>query len=327
VLRIADVDVLVDAIRRLAVRGAPALGVAGAYGVVLAARAGLGERASARAHRKVAALASRVRHARPTAVNLALGVDRALAAWTSVVFLEGGSPAAAAEAALAAALRLHREDAAACEALGRHGATLLRDGGTYLTHCNTGALATAGIGTAFAAFVAARRAGKRITVLADETRPLLQGARLTALELAANGIPGRLLPDGAAGGFMARGIVDGVLVGADRIAANGDFANKVGTYPLAVLARAHGIPFHCVAPTTTVDPRTPDGAAIRIEERDPGEVRAFAGAAVAPAGFPVHNPAFDVTPARLVTSLVTEKGVLRRPGAAGIARLLGSTGD
>jgi methylthioribose-1-phosphate isomerase len=203
--------------------------------------------------------------------------------------------------------------------MGRFGAPFLRAGGTYITHCNTGALATAGTGTAFAVFIEGKRRGIRFTVLADETRPLLQGARLTALELRANGIPGKILPDGAAGGLLARGTVDGAFVGADRIAANGDFANKVGTYPLAVLCREHGVPFYCVAPTTTVDPGTPDGARIPIEERDPGEVRSFGGRDVAPKGFPVINPAFDVTPARLVTALITEKGVLRKPTARSLA--------
>ncbi len=321
VLRVRTVPVLVDAIRRLAVRGAPALGVAGAYGVVLAARRRLRDRAPARAERALGEETLRIERARPTAVNLALGVRIGRRAW--VRGLRGPLPtAAAARAALRAAKRLHSEDAAACRAMGRHGARLLRSGGTYLTHCNTGALATAGIGTAFAVFAVAKRAGKRFTVLADETRPLLQGARLTALELAANGIPGYLLPDGAAGGLMARGLVDGVFVGADRVAANGDFANKVGTYPLAVLCREHAIPFYCVAPTTTVDPGTPTGARIPIEERDPDEVRSFAGRPVAPRGFPVLNPAFDVTPARLVTALVTERGVVRSPTRAKIARLL-----
>ncbi len=321
VLRITNVDALVDAVKRLAVRGAPALGVAGAYGVVLAAQRRLRDRFLPRAETALGEETLRIERARPTAVNLALGVRIARRAW--VRGLRGPCPLeAAARAALAAARRLHAEDAAACLAMGRHGARLVRSGGTYLTHCNTGALATAGIGTAFAVFVMAKRAGKRIAVLADETRPLLQGARLTALELAANGIPGRLLPDGAAGGLLARGRVDGVFVGADRVAANGDFANKVGTYPLAVLCREHGVPFYCVAPTTTVDPGTPDGRRIPIEERDPEEVRSLGGRSVAPRGFPVCNPAFDVTPARLVTALITERGVLPRPGRAAIARLL-----
>ena len=301
VLQIRTVDALVDAIRLLAVRGAPALGVAGAYGVVLAAQA------SRDRPRTMQALAARIRNARPTAVNLSLGVQRAL-----------GS----ADGPLREAKRMHAEDAASCLAMGRHGARMLRSGGTYLTHCNTGALATAGIGTAFAVFVMAKRAGKRFTVLADETRPLLQGARLTALELAANGIPGKILPDGAAAGLMARGLVQGVFVGADRIAANGDFANKVGTYGLAVSAFAHGVPFYCVAPTTTIDPKTREGTGIVIEERDPEEVRSFAGRSAAPRGYPALNPAFDVTPAGLVTALVTERGVLPRPDRVKIGQLL-----
>ncbi len=319
VLRIRTVDALVEAIRRLSVRGAPALGVAGAYGVVLAAQGSLRDRGASHAHRRTSALAVRVRQARPTAVNLALGVDRALAEWAAATFLLHGSRADAAEAALRAAKRMHREDQDACRAMGRFGAPFLREGGTYITHCNTGALATAGTGTAFAVFAEGKRLGRRFTVLADETRPLLQGARLTALELKANGIPGRLIPDGAAGGLLARGLVHGAFVGADRIAANGDFANKVGTYPLAVLCREHGVPFYCVAPTTTVDPGTPDGARIPIEERDHDEVREFGGRLVAPRGFPVINPAFDVTPARLVTALITERGVLRRPTAKSLA--------
>jgi methylthioribose-1-phosphate isomerase len=205
---------------------------------------------------------------------------------------------AAAAAALRAARRLHREDAAACRAMGRHGAAFVRDGGTYLTHCNTGALATAGQGTAFSVFVEAKRARKRIRVLVDETRPLLQGARLTALECRARGIPADLVCDNAA--------------------ANGDFANKVGTYSVAVLAAAHGVPFHVVAPTTTIDPDTADGEDIVIEERDPDEVRAFGGRPVAPDGF-------DVTPAELVTALITERGVVRRPTARKIAAHLRGT--
>jgi methylthioribose-1-phosphate isomerase len=321
VLRLRTVPGLVDAIRRLAIRGAPALGVAGAYGAVLAAQSAARERSHVTRVRRFSRLARGIAGARPTAVNLRLGALRGLAAVVASTVRRFDFSGAAA-AALREAKRMHAEDAAYCRAMGRHGARLVRTGGTYLTHCNTGALATAGIGTAFAVFVMAKRAGKRFTVLADETRPLLQGARLTALELAANGIPGRILPDGAAGGLMARGLVDGVFVGADRVAANGDFANKVGTYPLAVLCRENGIPFYCVAPTTTVDPGTPDGRGIPIEERDPEEVRSFGGRPVAPRGFPASNPAFDVTPARLVTALVTEHGVLRRPDRRGIARLL-----
>ncbi|HEU4395932.1 MAG TPA: S-methyl-5-thioribose-1-phosphate isomerase, partial [Planctomycetota bacterium] len=317
---VRTVDALVDAIRRLAVRGAPALGVAGAYGAVLAVREAGRSRSSPRFLERMAMRAGEVALARPTAVNLRDGTLGAYRA-AFLAYGRGAEAPAIAAAALGAARRLHEEDAAACLAMGRHGARLLRSGSTYLTHCNTGALATAGIGTAFAVFVAAKRAGKRITVLADETRPLLQGARLTALELAANGIRGAILPDGAAAGLIARGAVQGVFVGADRVAANGDFANKVGTYGLALAAKAHGVPFYCVAPTTTVDPGTRDGAAIPIEWRDADEVRAFAGARAAPRGFPVCNPAFDVTPARLVSALVTERGVVRAPDRRKIARL------
>ena len=318
ILRCRTARSVIEAIRRLSVRGAPALGVAGAYGTALAAQGRIGDRDTGRARRAFLRDAAALASARPTAVNLALGVDLARRAWLGA--LAGPRPLASAfRAALRAARGLHRADAAACRAMGRHGSRLVADGGTYLTHCNTGALATAGEGTAFAVFVAARRAGKRIRVLADETRPLLQGARLTALECAARGIPAAIVPDGAAGGLIARGLVDAVFVGADRVAANGDFANKVGTYPLAVLADRHGVPFYVVAPTTTLDAATASGAAIPIEERSADEVRSFAGRRVAPAGFPCVNPAFDVTPASLVTALVTERGVVRRPNARRIA--------
>ncbi len=323
VLRITTVPALVDAIRRLAVRGAPALGVAGAYGVALAAQRRLRDRDLAAAEILLGEETLLVERARPTAVNLSLGVLRARKAWVNG--LRGTMPlGAAARAALRAAQAMHREDAAFCRAMGTHGARLLRNGGTYLTHCNAGALATAGDGTALSVFFAGKRAGKKFSVIADETRPLLQGARLTALELHARGIPVKVSPDGAAAGLMARGLVNGVFVGADRIAANGDFANKVGTYGLAVAAYAHGIPFYCVAPTTTIDPATPDGRAIVIEERDPEEVLAFAGVDIAPRGVGVHNPAFDVTPAFLVTGLVTERGIVKRPDGERIARLLRS---
>ncbi len=318
VLACATVADVVDAVRRLAVRGAPALGVAGAYGVVLAAgrRVAAGDREGAEEALGEETLL--LEEARPTAVNLAMGVRLARRAWVNG--LRGRDPlGAAARAALRAARTLHREDAAACRSMGRHGAALVRDGGTYLTHCNTGALATAGQGTAFSVFVEAKRAGKRFRVLVDETRPLLQGARLTALECRARGIPADLVCDNAAGGLMARGLVDGVFLGADRVAANGDFANKVGTYSVAVLAAAHSIPFHVVAPTTTIDPDTAGGEDIVIEERDPEEVRAFGGRPVAPSGMPVLNPAFDVTPAELVTALITERGIVRHPTARKIA--------
>ena len=197
--------------------------------------------------------------------------------------------------------------------MGRHALPLLRDRGTYLTHCNTGRFATAGIGTAFGVFVTAAHAGLSIEVYAGEVRPLLQGSRLTALELAERGIPGFLIPDGAAGALLRSGRIDAVFVGADRIAANGDTANKIGTYSIAELARAAGVPFYVVAPTSTIDPALSDGALIPIEQRSADEVRGFGPARAAPDGFPVWNPAFDVTPAHLVTGIVTERGVCRAP--------------
>ncbi|MHC4924896.1 MAG: S-methyl-5-thioribose-1-phosphate isomerase [Planctomycetota bacterium] len=314
---------VVKAIRRLSVRGAPALGVAGAYGTVLCAQRRLRDGDLLKAERRFGDESVTIEESRPTAVNLSTGVCLARKAWIGA--LRGKDPLAkACRAALKAAKAMHKEDAAFCRAMGEHGATLLKDGGTYLTHCNTGALATAGEGTAFSVFVAGKRAGVDFRVLVDETRPLLQGARLTALECAANGIPGDLIPDGAAGGLMAQGEVQGVFVGSDRIAANGDAANKVGTYPLAVLAYAHGIPFYVVAPTTTIDPHTPEGASIVIEQRDPDEVRNFGGRATAPEGFDVVNPAFDVTPYELITALITEHGVMKKPTARKISRLLKS---
>jgi methylthioribose-1-phosphate isomerase len=290
------VDELIDAIRTLAVRGAPALGAAGAYGVALAA-------STMPTKREVRSAAQRIARARPTAVNLATGVDRALEAYET-----GG-----AGAALAAAEELARDDVVRNRALGAHGAALVPDRARVLTHCNTGALASVGYGTALGVIRAAAEAGRSPRVWVDETRPLLQGARLTMFELDRLRIDATLIADSAAASVMAAGAVDLVLVGADRIAANGDVANKVGTYSLAVLARHHEVPFYVAAPTSTIDLATPDGDAIRIEERDPDEVRAFGGRETAPKGSTVRNPAFDVTPARLVTAIVTEVGIAGRP--------------
>jgi methylthioribose-1-phosphate isomerase len=292
----ADVEQVRDAIVRLAVRGAPAIGVAAAYGLVLAAQAA--PRADGGA---LGRAAERLKSARPTAVNLAWAVDRCVAAARDAASL------------LVEVKRIHAEDEAACAAMGRNALPLLRAGGTYLTHCNTGRFATAGIGTAFGVFVTAQEAGLDPFVHATEVRPLLQGARLTAYELRERGIRGALIPDSAAGALLRSGRVDAVFVGADRIAANGDTANKIGTYALAELARANGVPFHVVAPTSTIDATISDGSLVPIEERAAEEVLAFRGAAAAPAGFPVWNPAFDVTPARLVSSIVTERGVDRAP--------------
>jgi methylthioribose-1-phosphate isomerase len=297
----ASVDELGDAITSLAVRGAPALGAAGAYGVALAARMiddGDAVRAAAR----------RLADARPTAVNLSWGVERALTAWEC-----GG-----ADAALAEAERIAAADVAANRALAGFGAELVPDGARVLTHCNTGSLATVGYGTALGVVRAAHEAGKQPRVWAGETRPLLQGARLTAWELDRLGIPVTLIADVMAGSLLATGNVNLVLVGSDRIAANGDIANKIGTYPLAVVAREHDVPFIVAAPTSTIDLATPAGSAIPVEERPADEVVRIAGQRIAPDGVAAANRAFDVTPARLVTAIVTERGVIRPPYEDGL---------
>ncbi|TWV42581.1 S-methyl-5-thioribose-1-phosphate isomerase [Streptomyces misionensis] len=310
-----DAPALVEAIRSLAVRGAPLLGIAGAYGVALAAARGF----------DVPEAAQALEAARPTAVNLSVGVRRALAAHEAEL-ARSGEPAAAAGAALAAARALHREDAEASARMAAHGLALLDGllpggGHRVLTHCNTGALVSGGEGTAFAVALAAHREGRLRRLWVDETRPLLQGARLTAYEAARNGMAYTLLTDNAAGSLFAAGEVDAVLIGADRIAADGSVANKVGSYPLAVLARHHQVPFIVVAPLTTVDMATADGAAIEVEQRAGFEVTevmapqaqvagAGGGIPVAPLGTQAYNPAFDVTPPELVTAIVTEEGVV-----------------
>ena len=310
-LEVRSLTEMVRAIQRLAVRGAPALGVAGAYGLVLGLQDLHGtEQAALLAHVREAA--ARLARARPTAVNLpaalARGVRRAERE------LAAGRDAERLRAALLdEALALDAAEREACERMGVLGAELLQDGMGVLTHCNAGALATVGIGTALAPLYVAARQGKRLRVFADETRPLLQGARLTAWELMRAGLDVTVLVDGAAGQVFQRGWVQAVLVGADRIARNGDVANKIGTYPLAVLARRHGVPFYVVAPLSTLDPRCPDGAAIPIEERAAYEVTHPLGIAAAPAGVRAFNPAFDVTPAELVSALVCERALVHAP--------------
>lgn len=296
-----DVRALIAAIRRLVVRGAPLLGVAGAYGVALAAARDA----------DVPAAARELADARPTAVNLAWGVHTVARAFDT----QGASGALAAAHALADA------DAAACVALARNGLPLVGESARILTHCNTGALVTMGEGTALGVVRAAHRAGRLAQLWITETRPLLQGARLTADEAARAGLPHTLLPDGAAASLFARGEVDLVLLGADRIAADGSVANKVGTYGLAVLARHHGIPFVVAAPTSTVDLDTPSGSDIIIEQRDPAEVTTFAGRVTAPVGTTAYNPAFDVTPPQLISALVSERGVTQPVDASQVARL------
>jgi len=307
-LSLTELPAMVEAIRSLRVRGAPAIGVAAAIGLaVLAVRAAAEHPATFDA--VVGAAAEQLRAARPTAVNLAWAVDRVLTSGQ----VGGAPPQVRAEAMVDAATAILDDDIAMCERIGIHGATLLRGGMTVLTHCNAGALATAGIGTALAPVYTLQARGETVRVFADETRPLLQGARLTAWELQRAGVPVTLLTDGMAASVMRDGRIDAVLVGADRIAANGDVANKIGTYGVAVLARHHGIPFYVLAPTSTLDPQTPDGAAMHIEVRDADEVRTLGGVLTAPADVPVHNPAFDVTPAALVTAIVTDRSVFHPP--------------
>ena len=317
ILRCTDVPSLVEAIRRLAVRGAPLLGIAGAFGVALAAARG----------DDVAAAAEAISSARPTAVNLGWGTGLALDAYQRAL-LDGDILAAskrASEAALLQARAIEEADRLACERMAAHGLELVPDGARILTHCNTGALVTAGEGTAFGVVKAAHRTGRLAMLWACETRPLLQGARLTAYEASSAGMPYRVLADSAAASLMAGGQVDLVMVGADRIAADGSVANKVGTYSLAVLARHHRVPFIVVAPMSTVDFCTAEGRAIVIEERSPGEVTELAGQPIASAGSGAYNPAFDVTPADLVTAIVTERGVVH-PVTAGNLRVLGTDG-
>jgi len=304
-----------EAIRRLSVRGAPAIGVAAAYGLVLGleGEGRAGEDLDAVFERAVEEVSTR-----PTAVNLRWAVERGRR-----VFAEhavGGRRTARA-ALLVWAERLRREDVRANAAMAAHGAELFVGPTRILTHCNTGALATAGIGTALGVIREAHARGRVSAVYADETRPLLQGARLTAWELERLGIPYRVITDSSAGALMARGLVDAVITGADRIAANGDTANKIGTYSLAVLAHHHGIPFYIAAPVSTIDPETPDGAAIPIEERSPEEVTVLGGVALAPRPSAGLNFAFDVTPHALIAAIATDAGVLRPPFGPAIAAL------
>jgi len=305
-LRCGRVAEMAEAISALRVRGAPLIGIAAAYGIALAAQGDPGGLLD-----RVEEAAALLRATRPTARNLFWAIDRMVARAR-----EGAS----AEALRAEALAIHEEDAETCRRIGAHGAELLKDGARVLTICNTGALATGGSGTALGVIRAAHAAGKRVEVLACETRPLLQGARLTMWELLQDGIPGTLIADGMAGTCLARGMVDIAIAGADRIARNGDTANKIGTYSLAVLARHHGVAFYVAAPMSTVDLSLADGTEIPIEERDGDEVRGFRGASVAPPGAPAFNPAFDVTPADLIRGIITERGVLGEPYEESLGR-------
>ena len=303
----ADVPALVDAIQRLAIRGAPLLGIAGAYGVALAAARG----------DDVVSAAHMLGRARPTAVNLATGVGHALDAWQR----SGGD----AGAVLAAAQSLQAADAAASAAIATAGLPLVPRRGRVLTHCNTGRLVSGGDGTALAVVFAAHRAGRLERLWVGETRPLLQGARLTAWEAEQAGVPYSVVGDSAVASLFSRGLVDVVLVGADRISADGSVANKVGTYGIAVIAARHGVPFVVAAPTSTIDLGTPDGDAIVIEERPADEVTAYAGTAVAPAGASAYNPAFDVTPPDLINAIVTERGIVTPVTTDTVAAIMAAT--
>jgi methylthioribose-1-phosphate isomerase len=307
-----------DAIRRMLVRGAPAIGVAAAFGMALAAR-GAARLAPAAFHRELAAGERLLAGSRPTAVNLFW----ALARMRRLIDAEAGrAPREIAALLEAEAVRIHAEDIAINRAMGRHGAALIDDGDVVLTHCNAGALATAGYGTALGVIRAAWEQGKRISVLADETRPRCQGAKLTAWELSRDGIPVTVIADTAAGHYLRKGAVQKVVVGADRIAANGDVANKIGTYQVAVLAAVNHVPFYVAAPVSTIDPTLANGDGIPIEERSAVEVTHPGGRRLTPPGVPALNPAFDVTPARYVRGIVTELGVLQAPYRRSIARCL-----
>lgn len=319
-LQCRSVEEVADAIRRMAVRGAPVLGIAAAFALALAAQTsravGLTELLDDldRAGRELVAT-------RPTAVNIRWAVERVFARARSAPFT-----GAAREAVIDEARAIEREDAEACSAMARFGQEFIPQDANVLTHCNTGMLCTAGIGTALGLIYRAYLEGKGIHVWVDETRPLFQGARLTAWELDRLGVPFTLIADAAAGSLMASGRVDLVVVGADRIAANGDVANKIGTYSLAVLAEHHGVPFLVAAPTSTFDLATSSGAEIEIEERDPAEVTEPLGVRIAPAGTPASNRAFDITPAGLVTAIVTERGVARPPLDRAIRELVDGRG-
>ncbi|HEU5261032.1 MAG TPA: S-methyl-5-thioribose-1-phosphate isomerase [Gemmatimonadales bacterium] len=310
-------EAVADAIRTLQVRGAPLIGIAAAMGLVAGMRelrAAPREAFLARVNRLVELLGG----TRPTAVNLAWALDRMARAAAAT---PGDGPAIW-ERLQAEATAILEEERAMCRRIGEAALPLIPDGAKVLTHCNAGALATGGIGTALAPIYLAHEAGRTVHVFVDETRPVLQGSRLTAWELAHAGIPCTVIADAAAGALMRQATLDLVIVGADRIAANGDFANKIGTYGLAVLALHHGVPFYCAAPSSTIDPSLEDGAGIPIEQRSPDEVKTIAGRSVVPVGVAALNPAFDVTPARYVTGYVTDRGLVKPPfgGAGGGAR-------
>jgi len=307
---------IASAIAELKIRGAPAIGVAGAYAVALGA---LKIKATAKADfmQGLRAVSQTIADTRPTARNLFRALDRMLKVAESGRDIDQIKTALVGEAIV-----IHTEEAEATLKLSQLGAELLKDGFTVLTHCNTGTLATAGYGTALGVIKQAWERGKKLKILATETRPLLQGARITAWELQQAGIPFKLITDSMAGYFIGRGEVDCVIVGADRIASNGDTANKIGTYTLAVLAKENNIPFYVAVPTTTIDPSLASGAEIPIEQRSPSEITHIQGIAIAPEGVDAANPAFDVTPHPYITAIITESGIIRQPFGEGLRKIL-----
>jgi methylthioribose-1-phosphate isomerase len=306
-----------DVIRNMVVRGAPAIGVAAAMGIALGVKNSTTEN-TADLKKDFDQICEIIRQTRPTAVNLFWAIRRMREKFES---LRSRPIAQIQQALIEEAQRMHAEDIAANQAMGRHGAALMPSSGGVLTHCNAGALATAGYGTALGVIRAAVEQGKKIHVYADETRPFLQGSRLTAWELMKDGIPTTVISDNMAGAMMQQGKIGAIVVGADRIAANGDVANKIGTYTVAVLAKEHGIPFYVAAPISTVDLDTPDGSKIPIEQRDAREVTHIAGKQMVPDGVLIENPAFDVTPARYITAIITERGIARAPYEESLSQL------
>jgi methylthioribose-1-phosphate isomerase len=314
-----DVATVWEAIKMLRVRGAPAIGISAAYGVVVGLQMGH-DGSGAGALTRMREVCDHLATSRPTAVNLFWALDRMRRVGES---LGQVSAEQLADRLLAEARAIESEDRDICRAIGRHGMSLLNDGDGVLTHCNAGGLATADYGTALAVFFAMHEAGRKISVYADETRPLLQGARLTAWELAQRGIDVTLICDNMAAQVMREGRVRAAIVGADRITANGDTANKIGTYGVALLCQAHGLPFYVAAPSSTFDFSLATGDLIPIEQRDPREITHGFGRQTAPEGVKVYNPAFDVTPARLITAFITEVGVIRPPYGENLRKALG----
>jgi methylthioribose-1-phosphate isomerase len=306
-----------EAIEDMVIRGAPAIGIAAAMGIALAAKTSQAKSVS-ELKEELHGVMDRFAATRPTAVNLFWAIER-----MKNIVSASSSPEEMRERLEKEAIAIHEEDVAANRAMGAHGARYLADGDTVMTHCNAGALATGGYGTALGVIRAAIEQGKKIKVFACETRPYLQGARLTAWELMKDGIDVTLITDNMAGHFMKSGAIQKIIVGADRIAANGDTANKIGTYSHAALAKAHNIPFYVAAPISTLDPNTPDGTSIPIEERSVDEVAYLQGVQIAPEGIFIRNPAFDVTPAKYISAIITEKGVIENPAQYGIKGFLG----